>query len=333
MYDEKIYANGICAEIDKKTIHLWRWHHGELTQLPDSSFSEEIITVLRYRSDYEFEKKKAILKFAESADFQNPDMLTEEQLQICVDIALDTAEILTDENTIIGELLYADIMNRIKLTYYETIFSHEDTLLEILNALELSSDFSHILFQLIGKTFEYDDLQDWLQECVMKSSSLLCRRQYFEFIPREKKLVQRYVFTNFADYYAFIFLHFAKECKKVQVCQFCGNVFVPKTKRITRYCDKVNPFYGKPCRNVAPKEQMSAKIFSCAVLDEYNRAKNRNYKRVERLALKNNTTPSDEILARQRYETWYQKASSARKQYLAKEISEQEFQQIIHEID
>ena len=326
MQHGKICENGICAEIDKKVIHLWRWHHGELTQLPDSSFSEEITIALRYRSSHEFEQYEKLLKHGKCEDFEKTILFTKEQMQECIDIALKTAEAVTAKNVIIGELLYADIMNRINLTDNGTESSYEQLFMKLLEALELSGNFIHVLFQLIVKSFDYDDLKIWFQKCVLKNNSLLCRRQHFEFI-------QRYVFTNFADYYAFMFLHFAQEYRRIQVCEFCGKIFVPKTKRITKYCDKINPIYSKPCRDIAPKEYMNAKIDSCAALDEYNKVKNRNYKRMERLLLKDNITPSEELSVRQQYETWYQKASMARKQYLADEISEQEFEKIIYKIN
>ena len=153
MQHGKIYENGICAEIDKKVIHLWRWHHGELTQLPDSSFSEEITIALRYRSSHEFEQYEKLLKHGKCEDFEKTILFTKEQMQECIDIALKTAEAVTAKNVIIGELLYADIMNKINLTDNGTESSYEQLFMELLEALELSRNFIHVLFQLIVKSF------------------------------------------------------------------------------------------------------------------------------------------------------------------------------------
>ncbi|MCH5209236.1 MAG: hypothetical protein J1F04_10140, partial [Oscillospiraceae bacterium] len=59
--------------------------------------------------------------------------------------------------------------------------------------------------------------------------------------------------------------------------------FVPKSNRKEVYCDRII-YNGKSCKEIAPKLLRKVKQQDDSVLKEYELAKNRNYKRVERYA-------------------------------------------------
>lgn len=69
------------------------------------------------------------------------------------------------------------------------------------------------------------------------------------------------------------------------------------------------------------------------VLEEYERAKNRNYKRVERFENKLSNKPIGKDLTFSQYDSWMHRMSSAKTMYLQGELNADEFLLLIHELD
>lgn len=146
----------------------------------------------------------------------------------------------------------------------------------------------------------------------------------------EMRLSETYFFNRFDDYYAFMLLHFIQLGKLVRSCQCCGRFFVPKTKKITLYCDRVITSDGKTCKQVAPKLIQKLKKQQDTLLAEYDRVKNRNYKRFERGEWKIPGGETEKDMTFEKYTAWLMQAQAARRAYLCGEISGEEFGSMIH---
>ena len=98
-------------------------------------------------------------------------------------------------------------------------------------ALKAPLYFRELLFRILHKCEQYDDVQKWFTECVLTETELFRRSYQMEYINHpigsaETRLSETYFFNRFDDYYAFMLLHFAQLGKPVRSCQCCGRFFV-----------------------------------------------------------------------------------------------------------
>ena len=138
-----------------------------------------------------------------------------------------------------------------------------------------------------------------------------------------------YLFRSLTDYYAFLMLHFIAENPRVALCECCGRYFVPKTAKKTLYCDR--PLKDdKTCKDLGPSLKHKLQAQNKKVVEEFDRAKQRMYKRYDR-ALDPNKKASKKDLSYAEYYEWLEAATEARDAYLAGELSEKEALTIIRD--
>lgn len=331
MHTEKRYRNGIYLSIDKKCVHLWRLHHGKLKPLPDSNFAEELTTGMRF-DKHEIESAwSKIDLYCQIGGYSDFRSVTFERAEECKDIARRAALQCMKEEPLISELIYADVVERVQLNEGLDEFSYMKTMEACAAALWDTVQFHSEMFHIMGSSYDYEDLRLWKQEKVLTDHTLFQRNYQCELVPEENDYSLRYFFNRFSDYYAFVLLHFALEHRRMQVCELCGKVFVPKTKRITKYCNRINPFCDMPCNKIAPKHYMEGRQQRDPLLAEYEQARNQNYKRLERTALHGETT--EKSLTYTAYDAWFREVSEARQRYLSDKSTADAFRKLIHKLD
>ena len=143
---------------------------------------------------------------------------------------------------------------------------------------------------------------------------------------KDEHLVNRYHFRSPASYYCFLLLNFIERKPTVEICRCCGRFFVPKTKRKTLYCDRVI-HDKKTCKDLGPRLKHKYDAGRDKVIEEFDRARQRMYKRYERTRDFNQAT--DKSLTSAELYDWTAQATEARDQYLAGELSEEEALKII----
>ncbi len=132
-------------------------------------------------------------------------------------------------------------------------------------------------------------------------------------------LSSRYHFRSAVDYYHFLLLHFVVAKTDVAFCQCCGRYFVPKTKSKTIYCDRILKD-GKTCKHWGPILKHKLEAQRNEVIEAFDRAKRKMYKRYERTA-DGKQEPTEKDLSYAEYYEWLDKATEARDAYLAGETS------------
>ncbi len=142
-----------------------------------------------------------------------------------------------------------------------------------------------------------------------------------------------YRFTDMQNYVQFLFLNMMQSNSNFCKCNYCYNFFIPKTKKLTRFCDRINPESGKTCKEIAPTIYRNEDIGSNKVLKEYNLALRRNYKRMCRGEERLPGTSSDKDIDPKTYFDWRDRALKAMKLWKGKEISDAEFLNIVKELD
>ncbi len=136
-------------------------------------------------------------------------------------------------------------------------------------------------------------------------------------------LTTRYYFRSAVDYYHFLFLHFVAGKPNVALCQCCGRYFNPKTKKKTLYCDRILKD-GKTCKEWGPVLKHKLAAQRDEVIEAFDRAKRKMYKRYERKEYGINQKPSEKDLSYAEYYQWLDRATQARDEYLEGNISKKE---------
>ncbi len=141
-----------------------------------------------------------------------------------------------------------------------------------------------------------------------------------------KKITVQYRFHSLIDYYIFLMMQFIENQPDVALCQCCGKYFIPKTKRITLYCDRVIRD-NKTCKQIAPALKHKRDAARDSVIETFDRTKKKMYKRFERANDFSNSSANKLTLTQ--YYGWLDKAEQARNEYLADKISAEEAIEII----
>ena len=140
-------------------------------------------------------------------------------------------------------------------------------------------------------------------------------------------LTTQYHFRSAVDYYHFLLLQFVTNHPSVARCHCCGRYFIPKTKKKTLYCDRILKD-SKTCKEWGPVFKHRQKAAQIRVVEEFDRAKQRMYKRYERAEFINKE-PSEKDLSYGEYYQWLDRAAKARDDYLAGKLSTEEALNII----
>ena len=119
----------------------------------------------------------------------------------------------------------------------------------------------------------------------------------------------------------FLLLKFIEIRPRVNRCRYCGKFFIPKTNRPTLYCDNIVAD-GKTCKDLAPQTMHKVAAADQKVIKEFDRAKQRMYKRYERAGYGKKPSPKD--LTEEEYSSWLQNATEARDKFLAGEMTEED---------
>lgn len=105
------YKNGIYVVLDGNTVHRYLCHHSALSPLADTTVDEELISMLATNSsNYEY-ICDYIATLSELEGGENFGIISEEQVSEVIDKALEVAAAIMENDDIMGELLYADILN------------------------------------------------------------------------------------------------------------------------------------------------------------------------------------------------------------------------------
>ena len=131
----------------------------------------------------------------------------------------------------------------------------------------------------------------------------------------------------------YIFLHAMEFDVNFSQCDYSGHFFVAKTKKKTRYCDRVRTEHERTCKQIGPQQINKLRINHSELLADYDRAINRNYRRVERYELKLDGEKQSKDLSYEEYADWLQSLHAAKLAFMSGELSEEEFREAIHRID
>lgn len=325
--------NGIYVEIENSVLHRYIAHNGEITQIEESTFADEIINNLELDIGF---YEKSIDKLAEIFDVENKEITSIEPEyfdKIC-SIVLRLAEGIMENDIIMSELLYADLIISTDVKGNYSFESCLTAMKKVMQILRDSLGMIYLMDQLMYENCEYNDVEKWFNERILPESDLFVHVFKSEFLNRrpnenEPNLTQLYFFSSFVDYFTFMVINFSQQKRQLRRCQCCGNYFIPRTKKNTLYCDRAMMKDGRTCKQAAPKLINRLKQKEDILLEKYERVRNRNYKRYERGSCKLDYEQTEKDLSYGEYMNWLKAAKEAKKLYVIGQISAEEFEKII----
>lgn len=142
-----------------------------------------------------------------------------------------------------------------------------------------------------------------------------------------------YRFTDIESYAQFVFMNMMRYDPTFSKCNYCYNFFIPKTKKLTRFCDRVDLESGKTCKEIAPTVYRNYDIKSNKILKQYDLAVRRNYMRMCRCEDRSLADITDKDLTAEEYFEWRDKVIRALRSWKDKKISDTEFLKIVKVLD
>ena len=338
--EQRDYYNGIyIAEDNDGIVYRWLIHRGDLSTLPESDYGTELIDLLdlnvkKFRlAIYEIKK---LCKY----DVIRGDVITVDDVNAVLTKSQELARTISESREVTGELLLAAIANASAITDDHTAMYFLNVMQGAVAALEELPRVVKRIYELMYNCSETEEPQTWYEQEIMNERDLFRRRYRSEFIngigeTRFNKYVQLYFFDNCADYYSYMLIKFASQHKQVRQCRCCGKLFIPTNKKNTMYCNRVFNEKGQTCREVGPKLMSKEKNKNDPMLEEYERVKNKNYKRYDRQSYRSDKfkdRTNEKELSFGEYQDWQQEASAARAEYLKGTLSAEEFGKVINKL-
>ena len=328
------YKNGIYLSVNGDSAVRVIIENNKKLRTDNIIISDELISELEYNIGPYEEVVECIMEETEPLD--GIGAYSPEQLSKVFDMAFETVEGVRENDLTSGILLKASIN---KLLEIEDDNSAMVLLIAMNNLVKILQEpiyAKYIFYKHLKSQSEYETHDEWLKKDILPEGYFFQREYRCEIINTdlfsgEPKMSHIFFFDNYMDYFVFLFLKFAEQNKRVLECPCCGKLFVPKSNRAEIYCDRIL-IGGKTCKQIAPKLARKLKQRNDPLIDEYERAKNKYYKRVERFE-DSGEDSSVMRLTFNDYKAWLDKASEVKRLYLQGKASEDEFREIIHSID
>lgn len=320
--------NGVCglyvsiSSSDKIKRNLTT-KSGEI-KLKTSTIADEIIEFSELNFKPYAKALEIISEMSEQAENDDPKHFGEVDMDIFDSILRFTnnlSDALEEENPLHGLLT--------KTLLEDSIPADDGTAVYVYNTKAIIDDcLSQVMkFQFIVNEV-LNDLRQHIELDFANKYSFLKQIEIIQLYNLGNKLTAQYRFRSLSDYYRFLLVRFITSKSNIARCECCGRYFIPKTKKITMYCDRVIS-RGKTCKELAPALKHRVASANIKVIEEFDRAKQRMYKRFERAEHYNQKT-SDKDLTYEQYYEWLEKAEHARNAFLAGEIPEADALKIIN---
>ncbi len=284
------------------------------TELPTTTIKDEIIEFSELNFRYYSLVIDAFKELANSIQQEDEEAPPTEKNKVIFErfakLYDELAQSYIDENNYLAAVLYRTAaIDRLPLNdgsyAYMKIFT--ETIIDILQSLvDLNLFINDVFYNIYTKnTIDEEGKHYFLSQVIF--------RQELTF---ENGLTSRYVFRSLNEYYLFLLMQFLDKKPNITRCGCCGKYFVPKTKKATKYCDRMIT-EDKTCKEVAPKLKHKKDKLENEVIEIFDRTRHKMYQR------------SDRSGNQKDYWDWCDRATEARDKYVRGEISEEEALKII----
>lgn len=293
---------------------------GEI-KLDDTTINDELIDFAELDFQTYIDSFCEIERLSEEVEIEGEDHFGEVNMDAFNKVLTETNELvydIEDKFDVLGTLLRLSLKDNTAeddgsaMYVYETNSEICDCIYEPIEIFTLIREILDFLVFKRLPDLEYNyvlETTDFVQVCSF-----------------ENTITTQYRFRSIKNYYMFLLMHFLEAKPNVAWCYYCGRYFIPKTRKLTKYCDRIIKD-GKTCKQIAPSVIRKEIIKEDIVLDTFTRTREKMYKRFERASNSLNQLPKG--LNIKEYYAWLDAATKARNDYVRGEISAEEALKII----
>ena len=279
----------------------------EFSELNFGPYSKAIDIIQEIADSIKVEGKRKLSKEARS---------NYERLVSVIDILINELK----ENSLIASLLTGTMIEDAVPIFDDSIVSIEITKTMLPTLLRAIVDFNLFVNDTFYNIYTGNTIDEEGEHYFLSQIML---RQELTF---EGEITARYFFRNLPDYYIFLLMQFLSAKPQIVRCECCGKYFVPKTNKATKYCARVLKD-GKTCKELAPSLKHKKMVLTDKVVEAFDRAKRKMYRRYERNDGKIYMSPKG--ITYDDFYVWNDAATEARDKYLKGELTAEEALKII----
>ena len=279
----------------------------EFSELNFGPYSKVVDIIQEIADSIKVEGKRKLSKEARS---------NYERLVSVIDILINELK----ENSLIASLLTGTMIEDAVPIFDDSIVSIEITKTMLPTLLRAIVDFNLFVNDTFYNIYTGNTIDEEGEHYFLSQIML---RQELTF---EGEITARYFFRNLPDYYIFLLMQFLSAKPQIVRCECCGKYFVPKTNKATKYCDRVLKD-GKTCKELAPSLKHKKMVLTDKVVEAFDRAKRKMYRRYERNDGKIFMSPKG--ITYDDFYVWNDAATEARDKYLKGELTAEEALKII----
>lgn len=291
-------------------------------ELPVTTIKDEIIEFSELNFGPYSKAVDIIQEIADSIKVEGKRKLSKEargnykRLVSVIDILINELK----ENSLIASLLTGTMIEDAVPIFDDSIVSIEITKTMLPTLLRAIVDFNLFVNDTFYNIYTGNTIDEEGEHYFLSQIML---RQELTF---EGEITARYFFRNLPDYYIFLLMQFLSAKPQIVRCECCGKYFVPKTNKATKYCDRVLKD-GKTCKELAPSLKHKKMVLTDKVVEAFDRAKRKMYRRYERNDGKIYMSPKG--ITYDDFYVWNDTATEARDKYLKGELTAEEALKII----
>lgn len=296
--------------------------NGEI-DLPETTPEEEIVLY----SELNFEPYAAVVDmlrttaaFLPAEEDESASAEEKNVYPFFLEIVQNLVETFEGENLFHGTLTRSALEDCLPLNDESSTYTHQ-TAGNILDTLIAVMQFQFVVNEVL-----YDMRSDETLD-LDKKYPFLRRAAVMQILELGDTLTQRYFFRSPAAYYGFLLLHVIAHKPTVRLCECCGRYFISARKGKILYCNRILK-ENKTCKHWGPILKHQRAVQENTVIEEFDRAKQRMYKRYDR-AENINQKPSPKDISYDDYYMWLDQATKARDDCLAGKISLEEALKVI----
>lgn len=291
------------------------------TELGDTTIGDALIDFSELNFEYYAKILDVITQYGEEAEIEGAENFGQVDMD-CFDQMKDLtgqlAAVLEEEMPVSGTLLRTVLQDSVPKDDGSAWYVYEAKS-KIIDCLEDVMRFQMVLNHILSLLAQGEQVHS-------SDFTFLKEMSVTQIVRYDSTITTQYHFRAESDYLKFLLMHFLARKPCVAFCHCCGRFFIPKTKKKTLYCDRVQRS-GKTCKELAPYLKHKRAAGNETVIREFDRAKQRMYRRYERTdGIK---AESDKDLTYSQYYAWLDAAAEARERFLNGEITESEALRII----
>ena len=292
------------------------------TYTENSTIAKELLSFLNMSLAPFTEVAEYLNDISANVEIDDPDHFGEVDLvafQELLKTTVQVIEVFEEENIFHGTLLRTLMEDAVPPDDGSAMYIYQ-TKLEILKRLDAILQTQHYIELALQMLCEKKEFS------IAKNFPMLDSVETVQILSMDKALRAECYFRSPCNYYCYLFLMLLNKKPNVARCQCCGDYFIPKTKKVTLYCDRVIK-NGKTCKQIAPHLKRRINAENDKVLKAYERTKQKMYKRYERA--NDSLEPLAHGLSWNEYEQWQKSAREAKDKYVLGEITAEEALEII----